>query len=43
MNQFGETEVIIGKQRHAPIGMVELSFTPEFTAGNYGETLAAKR
>lgn len=26
-----KAEVIVGKQRHGPIGMVELSFTAEFT------------
>lgn len=27
----GKAEVIVGKQRHGPIGTIELSFTPEFT------------
>jgi replicative DNA helicase len=26
-----KAEVIVGKQRHGPIGMIELSFTAEFT------------
>ena len=30
-NLMGKAEVIIGKQRHGPIGMIELSFTAEFT------------
>ena len=30
-NLMGKAEVIIGKQRHGPIGNIELSFEAEFT------------
>ena len=30
-NLHGKAEVIVGKQRHGPIGTIELSFTAEFT------------
>ena len=30
-NLMGRAEVIIGKQRHGPIGNIELSFEAEFT------------